>query len=36
MRVPYNPKNPRILIVTTEITYLPEGMGNLSNMLQAK
>ena len=36
MRVPSNPKNPRILIVTPEITYLPEGMGNMSNMLQAK
>ena len=24
------PKNPRILIVTPEITYLPEGMGNLA------
>ena len=29
-------KNPRILIVTPEITYLPEGMGNMSNKLQAK
>lgn len=27
---------PRILIVTPEITYLPEGMGNLSNNLRAK
>ena len=24
-------KNPRILIVTPEITYLPEGMGNLAD-----
>ncbi|MFH1152325.1 MAG: glycogen/starch synthase [Pseudomonadota bacterium] len=24
-------KNPRVLIVTPEVTYLPEGMGNLSN-----
>ncbi len=24
-------KRPRILIVTPEVTYLPEGMGNLSN-----
>ncbi len=24
-------KNPRILIVTPEITYLPEGMGNMSD-----
>ena len=23
--------NPRILIVTPEVTYLPEGMGNLAN-----
>ncbi len=29
-------KNPRILIVTPETTYLPEGMGNLSNYLTAK
>ncbi len=28
--------NPRILIVTPEITYLPEGMGNVSNRLKAK
>jgi starch synthase len=32
-----NPQtNPRILIVTPEITYLPEGMGNLFNGLNAK
>ena len=29
-------KNPRILIVTPEITYLPEGMGNLSGKMSAK
>ncbi len=29
-------KNPRILMVTPEITYLPEGMGNMSNRLHAK
>ncbi len=29
-------KKPRILIVTPEITYLPEGMGNMSNTLKAK
>lgn len=29
-------KNPRILVVTPEITYLPNGMGNMSNMLRAK
>ncbi len=28
--------NPRILIVTPEVTYLPEGMGNVSNRLKAK
>ena len=30
------PTNPRVLIVTPEITYLPEGMGNGSNGLNAK
>ncbi len=29
-------KNPRILIVTPEVTYLPDGMGNLANILAAK
>ena len=29
-------KKPRILIVTPEITYLLEGMGNLANTLRAK
>ena len=29
-------KNPRILVVTPEITYLPEGMGNYSHYLHAK
>ncbi len=29
-------KSPRILLITPEITYLPEGMGNLANMLGAK
>ncbi len=29
-------ENPRILIVTPEITYLPDGMGNMSNNLRAK
>jgi len=29
-------KNPRILIVTPEITYLPEGMGNMANTMKAK
>ena len=27
---------PRILVVTPEITYLPEGMGNMANTLRAK
>jgi starch synthase len=31
-----NKKTPRILIVTPEITYLPQGMGNMSNRLSAK
>ena len=30
------PKKPRILIVTPEITYLPEGMGNLAGQMSAK
>jgi len=29
-------KKPRILIVTPEITYLPNGMGNMSNRMKAK
>lgn len=29
-------KGPRILIVTPEITYLPVGMGNMTNKLSAK
>ncbi len=28
--------NPKVLIVTPEITYLPDGMGNMSNRLKAK
>lgn len=28
--------NPKILIVTPEITYLPSGMGNVANYLRAK
>ncbi len=31
-----NKKNPRVLIVTPEVTYLPDRMGNLSNYLTAK
>jgi ADP-glucose type glycogen/starch synthase len=30
------PRNPRILVVTPEITYLPEGMGNLANRMSAR
>lgn len=30
------PNNPRVLIVTPEITYLPNGMGNVANYLSAK
>ncbi|HUV51421.1 MAG TPA: glycogen/starch synthase [Anaerolineae bacterium] len=29
-------KSPRILIVTPEVTYLPDGMGNIANHLSAK
>ena len=29
-------RNPRILIVTPEITYLPSGMGNMANRMTAK
>jgi starch synthase/alpha-amylase len=29
-------KNPRVLIVTPEVTYLPHGMGNIANYLGAK
>ena len=29
-------RNPRVLIVTPEITYLPEGMGNLAGKMSAK
>lgn len=29
-------KSPRILIITPEITYLPDGMGNMTNRLSAK
>ncbi len=30
------PRNPRILIVTPEVTYLPDNMGNIANYLKAK
>src|SRR5512145_913636 len=29
-------KKPRVLIVTPEVTYLPEGMGKIANCLKAK
>ena len=29
-------KNPTILVVTPEITYLPAGMGNMANRMTAK
>ena len=29
-------KNPRVLIVTPEVTYLPDGMGNTASCLSAK
>ncbi|HUF63435.1 MAG TPA: glycogen/starch synthase [Verrucomicrobiales bacterium] len=31
-----HPSRPRILVVTPEITYLPEGMGNMTQRLSAK
>jgi starch synthase/alpha-amylase len=31
-----NDKKPTVLIVTPEVTYLPEGMGNAANYLTAK
>jgi starch synthase/alpha-amylase len=34
--VPKKIKNPRILIVTPEVTYLTNGMGNIANHLTAK
>ena len=30
------PRKPRILVVTPEITYLPDGMGNLTQRMSAK
>ena len=29
-------RNPRVLIVKPEVTYLPDGMGNMANHLTAK
>ncbi len=31
-----NTQNPRVLFVTPEVTYLPSGMGNISDYLSAK
>ena len=31
-----NKNNPRVLVVTPEVTYLPEGMGNMANYMTAK
>ena len=36
MSVKSKPAKPRILIVTPEITYLPPGMGNMSQRMSAK
>lgn len=33
---PERTRNPRVLIVTPEVTYLPQGMGNIANFLSAK
>ncbi|MCF8111212.1 MAG: glycogen/starch synthase [Desulfobacteraceae bacterium] len=34
--MPETKENPRVLIVTPEVTYLPPGMGNIANYLSAK
>jgi starch synthase len=34
--LPERTKNPRVLIVTPEVTYLPQGMGNIANYFSAK
>ena len=34
--MPERNKNPRVLIVTPEVTYLPQGMGNIANYFSAK
>ncbi|MFP4452995.1 MAG: glycogen synthase [Desulfobacterales bacterium] len=34
--MPGTKDNPRVLIVTPEVTYLPQGMGNIANYLSAK
>ena len=34
--MPKSLRNPTVLVITPEVTYLPEGMGNMSNQLTAK
>ncbi|MFW6237562.1 MAG: glycogen/starch synthase, partial [Desulfosudaceae bacterium] len=34
--IPPSKDKPRVLVVTPEVTYLPEGMGNIANHLTAK
>ncbi len=34
--MPYPHTNPRVLVVTPEVTYLPMNMGNMANYLAAK
>ena len=34
--MPASRSNPTVLVVTPEVTYLPEGIGNMSNHLTAK
>ena len=34
--MPRNLLNPRVLVVTPEVTYLPRGMGNIANYLSVK
>src|SRR6056297_751140 len=36
MMTPPSTEKPRVLVVTPEVTYLPEGMGNIANQLTAK
>jgi starch synthase/alpha-amylase len=31
-----NRRNPRILVVAPEVTYLPDNIGNIANYLKAK
>lgn len=34
--MPREQKNPRVLVITPEVTYLPPNMGNMANYLTAK